>query len=325
MNHTPVLDTAHDVLDRLRARVLRSVTGRDETVELVLVALLAGGHVLLEDYPGSGKTTLAKAIGAAITGGGDLPAMRRIQFTPDLLPADITGTTIFQPDTRSFTFRAGPVFAHVVLADEINRTSPKVQAALLEAMGERQVTVDGETRPLDDLFFVIATQNPLDLAGTWPLPVSQLDRFLLRIRMKPIAAEAELHLLDNLEQFAAGADDSLPRVSRDDLLAARAALSGIRLAPQIKKCLVDLAEATRHSDRCLQGLSTRALVLAVPALRGMALSRGRDWVSADDLDALAPHLFTHRVMVAPGAGEPEDVIGECLAGPMEQLARSTLK
>ncbi|MEL6188456.1 MAG: AAA family ATPase, partial [Myxococcota bacterium] len=170
------LDEARDVLERLFQRVSARVLGRDEVIELVLVALVADGHVLLEDFPGSGKTTLAKALGEAMLDDrpseerGLVERFRRIQFTPDLLPSDITGTSIFEPSTGRLRFSPGPVFAHVVLADEINRTSPKVQAALLEAMAEKQVTVDDGTRALDELFFVVATQNPLDLAGTYPLP-----------------------------------------------------------------------------------------------------------------------------------------------------------
>ena len=176
----PPIDSLADawrVVDHLRARMRRSVRGRDEVIDAVIVALLADGHVLLEDFPGSGKTTLAKALGDALV--DDRPedrivSLRRIQFTPDLLPQDITGTTIFDPNTNRFYFRPGPIFAHIVLADEINRTSPKVQSALLEAMGEKQTTIDNRTRALDELFFVIATQNPLDLAGTFPLPAAQL-------------------------------------------------------------------------------------------------------------------------------------------------------
>ncbi|MEW6282491.1 MAG: AAA family ATPase, partial [Candidatus Eremiobacterota bacterium] len=175
------LDTPAGVLRRLQARLKRAVKGRDEVIDLVLIALMADGHVLLEDYPGSGKTTLAKTLGDSIVDDledDDIPSFRRIQFTPDLLPSDITGVSVFDVDSASFHFRRGPIFAYVVLGDEINRTSPKVQAAMLEAMAEKQVTVDNVSYPLDHLFFVIATQNPLDLAGTFPLPVAQLDRFL---------------------------------------------------------------------------------------------------------------------------------------------------
>jgi MoxR-like ATPase len=183
MNAVPIahgfgLNEAHEVARRLFDRVRAAVRGRDDVIELVLNALLSDGHILLEDFPGSGKTTLAKSLGESILDDRDeaergyIEAFRRIQFTPDLLPSDVTGTTVFEPQNGTFTYRPGPIFAHVVLADEINRTSPKVQSAMLEAMAEKQVTVDNRTHPLDQLFFVIATQNPLDLAGTYPLPVA---------------------------------------------------------------------------------------------------------------------------------------------------------
>ena len=298
-------------------------------IELVIVALLADGHVLLEDYPGSGKTTLAKALGDAIV--DDLPdddivTIRRIQFTPDLLPADVTGTTIFDPNTNRFFFRPGPVFAHVVLADEINRTSPKVQSALLEAMGEKQVTVDNRTRQLDDLFFVIATQNPLDLQGTFPLPSAQLDRFLFKIRMQHIDRNAELEILASLKERKKGAPNDLPRVTRTEVLDARSVVeNAIHVAPEIRETLVDIAARTRADPRILQGVSTRALVLMIPALQARALTQVRDHVNAEDVYALAQVVFGHRLEVSPGAGGDDALVQECCAEPLERLARASLR
>ena len=218
--------TAAEIIERLQKRLRASIVGRNDVIDLLIVALLADGHVLLEDYPGSGKTTLAKALGESILSTEtQVESMRRVQFTPDLLPSDVTGTTIFDPDARRFDFRPGPVFTHILLADEINRTSPKVQSALLEAMGEKQCTIDNTTHALSELFFVIATQNPLDLAGTFPLPTAQLDRFLFKIRMTHISTQDELDLLVNFADVKRGTSVDVPKVTVKELLTLRAWLS----------------------------------------------------------------------------------------------------
>lgn len=323
------LQGAHDVVERLRGRLRPAVRGRDDIIELIIIALLADGHVLLEDYPGSGKTTLAKALGDAII--DDLPednivTWRRIQFTPDLLPSDVTGSMIFDPNTNRFYFRPGPVFAHILLADEINRTSPKVQAALLEAMGEKQTTVDNRTRQLDELFLVIATQNPLDLSGTYPLPSAQLDRFLFKIRMVHIAREPELEVLRTMKERRGGVSNEYPRVTRSELLDARRVVEDqIYLSPEIQECIVDIAGNTRTDQRILQGLSTRALVLMMPALQARALTQVRAYVSGEDVEALAFNVFAHRLEYAPGAEAPEEVIRDCCREPFERLARASLQ
>jgi MoxR-like ATPase len=323
------LNGAHGVYTRMRDRLRAAVRGRDEVIEIVICAVLADGHVLLEDFPGSGKTTLAKALGDTII--DDMPhdnivTLRRIQFTPDLLPSDVTGTTIFDPNTSKFFFRPGPLFAHIVLADEINRTSPKVQSALLEAMAEKQTTVDNRTRKLDDLFLVIATQNPLDVAGTFPLPNAQLDRFLFKIRMTHIAPEAELEILRNVRTLRASADrDDLPRVTRTEILDARHVVeTQIFVHPAIHQALVDIAQMTRNHQRILQGVSTRSLVLALPALQARALTRGRNYVAAEDIDALANAIYSHRLELAPGAGDAAALVKECCAGPLDKLASATM-
>ena len=323
------LEGAYEVIQRLRKRLQERVIGRDGVIDLVILALIADGHVLLEDFPGSGKTTLAKALGEAIV--DDLPQdeianIRRVQFTPDLLPSDVTGTTVFDPNTARFHFRPGPIFAHVLLADEINRTSPKVQSAVLEAMAEKQTTVDNHTYRLDDLFFVIATQNPLDLAGTFPLPAAQLDRFLFKIRMTHISRDSELELLNNLKRVRTGDGATAAPVTRTEILDVRRLLeSSIYVAPAVKEALVDIAAATRASDRVLQGLSTRSLVLMLPALQARALSQRRAYVNAEDVEALAFYVFGHRLELAPGAGRSEEVIAACCKQSLERLAKSTLR
>ena len=330
------LDAAQAVLARLRARMRAQVLGRDEVIDLVLVALLADGHVLLEDFPGSGKTTLAKSLGASIVDDriGNDPALvddyiapfRRIQFTPDLLPSDVTGVSIFDTTSSRFHFRHGPIFAHVVLADEINRTSPKVQSAMLEAMAEKQVTVDNVTYDLDELFFVIATQNPLDLAGTYPLPVAQLDRFLFKIRMEHIDRSSELQVLETWQTRRDAEREDLPKVTRGEVLDARRAIDQkVAIDARVKEALVDIAERVRSDERVVQGCSTRSLVLMLPALQALAALRGRDFVSADDIATLVPRVLGHRVELAPGLDDLSDVLNDAMGSALEGLARSTLR
>ncbi|MDD9939464.1 MAG: AAA family ATPase [Myxococcales bacterium] len=321
------LETARAVMQTIGNRARAAVVGRDDVVELVLIALLSDGHVLLEDYPGSGKTTLARCLGASLAADdtSPLPPFRRIQFTPDLLPSDVTGTSVFELETNRLEFRPGPIFAHIVLADEINRTSPKVQAAMLEAMAEKQVTVDNTTHRLDELFFVIATQNPIDVVGTYPLPTPQLDRFLFKIRMHHIAREAELEVLSQYPQASLSLAEGMDRVSRDQLLRARRATrTGVGITPTIKEALVDLARRLRADDRVLQGASTRSLVLMMPALQARALLRGRDFVAPEDIEALAVPVFGHRIECAPGIQASEEIIESHLSAVVEGLARSSL-
>jgi MoxR-like ATPase len=323
------LNGAWGVVERFRNRIRMAVRGRDEVIEIVICALLADGHVLLEDYPGSGKTTLAKALGDCLI--DDKPddiivTFRRIQFTPDLLPSDVTGTTIFDPNTHKFFFRSGPVFAHIVLADEINRTSPKVQSAMLEAMAEKQVTVDNRTRKLDELFFVIATQNPLDLAGTFPLPSAQLDRFLFKIKMTHVARDAELEILASAQARKNNAGSELPRVTRTEVCDARRVIeTQVHVAPQVRECLVDIAQNTRKDPRVLQGASTRSLVLAMPALQARALMNKRNYVSGEDIAALSTLIFGHRLEIAPGVDSVETVLRDCMREPLERLARTAMQ
>ncbi|MBL4820765.1 MAG: AAA family ATPase [Gammaproteobacteria bacterium] len=323
------LEKAAAILNRLGDCVRQQVLGRDNVIELVIIALVADGHVLLEDFPGSGKTTLAKALGEAIVshnsiGESGIVPFRRIQFTPDLLPSDVTGVPVFDSNSNAFHFRHGPIFAHVVLADEINRTSPKVQSAMLEAMGEKQVTVDNVTYPLDPLFFVIATQNPLDLVGTYPLPTPQLDRFLFKITMDHIDREAELDVLETWQQRRDQCNQT-HSITRDEILFARKAIdSSVLIGSSNKSALVDISRNLREDDRVLQGNSTRSMVLMMPALQTLAAMRGRNYVSAQDIEMLLPFVLKHRVELAPGVSDFNKVLSDCMRGPMEQLARGTL-
>lgn len=316
----------HATINLLRERMRYDVMGRDDVIELVLVALLADGHVLLEDFPGSGKTTLAKALGNSIaeSRSSEIAAFRRMQFTPDLLPSDITGVMIFDTDSNSFHFRPGPIFANIALVDEINRTSPKVQSALLEAMAEKQVTVDNSTHKLAELFFVIATQNPIDAVGTYPLPIAQLDRFMFKVRMVHVSREAELQVIHSWGKPRAAC--TLEQISVQDIIQARRYIrEHVRIADSVMECLVDIIRNIRADKRCLQGASTRCLVQAVPALQSYAFLRGRDFVNAQDIQDLSTPLFLHRLAVVPGAGDGSDIVHKAIVEPVERLIKSTMR
>lgn len=324
------LDKPYSVLKRLESRLKRAVKGRDDVIDLLLIALLADGHVLLEDYPGSGKTTLAKALGDSILDdlhSDEIPGFRRIQFTPDLLPSDITGVSVFDAESSKFYFRRGPIFAYLVLGDEINRTSPKVQAAMLEAMAEKQVTVDNVSYPLNEFFFVVATQNPRDVAGTYPLPVAQLDRFLFKVRMDYIDRDSEIEVLTTREErMERPSAEEFPKVLRAEVLESRKLIEeSVHVSPAVYECLVDIARGIRNSPKVIQGISTRSLVLIVPALKAAAVMRGRDFVSGEDVQWLAPYVFAHRLGPGPGVEDSEEIVSECLKAPLETLSRSTLK
>lgn len=271
------------------------IRGKHDVVQLVVLAMIAEGHILLEDSPGLGKTTLAKALSGSVGGHHG-----RIQFTPDLLPADVVGVSIWNRDSGEFEFRPGAVFANVVLADEINRASPKTQSALLEAMAERQVTVDGDTHELARPFVVIATQNPLDHEGTYPLPESQLDRFLMKISLGYPNREAELEILDQHGE-SNPLDELAAVVTPSDVTMMTQALSSVHVAPELKSYLLDLAAATRSHPSLRLGLSPRAVLSLQRVSRALAAASGRAFVIADDIKALARPVTAHRLNLTPEA------------------------
>jgi MoxR-like ATPase len=269
------------------------IQGKPEVIELVLLCLVSGGHLLIEDVPGVGKTSLAKALAASIDG-----SFGRVQFTPDLLPSDVIGVTVWNRNRSTLEFRPGPVFSNIVLADEINRASPKTQSALLEAMAEAQVTVDGTTYQLNEPFMVIATQNPIDHEGTYPLPESQLDRFLMRISVGYPSREAELEILETHGDHDALVDIS-PVVSSVQVEGLAAAARSVHVAPALKDYLVELAGASRRHPYLALGMSPRATLALQRVARARAAAHGRSYVVPDDLKALAEPVLAHRLLVTP--------------------------
>lgn len=280
--------------DDLAANLGRVIRGKPDTVRLALVALLSGGHLLVEDVPGVGKTLLAKALARSVGG-----SFRRVQATPDLLPTDLTGVSVFHKDTEAWEFRPGPLFAHVVLIDEINRATPRTQSALLEAMEERQITVDGETRPLPDPFFLVATQNPFEHAGTFPLVEGQRDRFSLVVQMGRPGRHAERELLlgtGGVESL----DDIAPVVDPSTLHRAISAVRHAHVERPVADYLLDIADATRTHPDIVLGASPRASIGLLHCAQASAALAGRDFVTPDDVKAVAAPALAHRLLLATG-------------------------
>jgi MoxR-like ATPase len=285
-----------EVFDELSLQIESVIRGKRRAIHLALVCLFAEGHLLIEDVPGVGKTSLAKAIARSVGG-----TWRRIQFTPDLLPSDVTGVSVWNRTAGDFEFRPGGVFANVVLADEINRASPKTQSALLEAMEEQQVTIDAETYALPSPFLVIATQNPVELEGTYPLPEAQLDRFLLRLRIGYPDREAELAILDAQDSSAIAPEDLEPVTDAHVVATWSRALGRVHVAPELQGYIVDIVEATRHHRDLLLGVSPRGALGLQRAARALAASTGRSYVVPDDVKVLAPSVLEHRLMLSSEA------------------------
>ncbi len=272
----------------------RVIVGKEEVLRRLLAGVLANGHILIEDYPGLAKTLIASLLGNAL----DL-RFRRIQFTPDLLPGDITGSFLYDQREGRFEFRRGPIFTHLLLADEINRATPKTQSALLEAMQEGQVTVEGESFPLETPFLVIATQNPIDLEGTYPLPEAQLDRFIMQIAVGYPSREDEREILQRRRERRSDAAQVPRVVSRDDLLAMQAALEDVHVDDSIERYIVDLARATREDERVALGASPRGTLALLKLARAEAALRRSDFVTRDHVKAMAVPALAHRLVLRP--------------------------
>ena len=287
--------TFADLFGAISANMQQVIQGKHEVIDLSLLCLVSEGHLLIEDVPGVGKTSLAKALARSVD-----CAFGRVQFTPDLLPSDVVGVTVWNRNDGKFEFRPGPIFAGIVLGDEINRASPKTQSAMLEAMAEGQVTVDNATYPLGPPFMVIATQNPIEHEGTYPLPESQLDRFLMRVSVGYPSRDAELEVLETHGDHSS-LDDIGPVATTADIQGMIAAVRTVHVAPSIKAYLVDVAEATRRHPHLTLGMSPRATLSLQRVIRGRAAAIGRNYVVPDDIKALAEPVLAHRLLVTPEA------------------------
>ncbi|MDB4908239.1 MAG: ATPase [Gemmatimonadetes bacterium] len=292
------LEHAADALRRVHSAIAQRIVGQDNAIEDALLAFLARGHLLVEGVPGTAKTLLVRALAGALGA-----RFSRVQFTPDLMPSDVTGVSILREQTREFEFRAGPIFTDILLADEINRAPAKTQSALLEAMAERQVTVDGKTHLLDELFTVYATQNPVEHEGTYPLPEAQLDRFLLKTVVSYPSREAELEMLANHEAGfdpeRAGGLDVKPVLSDAEARSLRLLVNDVRVAPDVQQYVASITRATREEPSIALGASPRATVALMRCARAGAVLEGRDFVTPDDVKARVLSVLRHRVMLSP--------------------------
>lgn len=295
MEYNMEMNNVQAVAEKVIGNVEKVIFGKSQEIKLAFIALLCQGHILIEDVPGVGKTVLAKSLARSIG-----CTFKRIQFTPDLLPSDVTGVSVFNQKTREFEFRPGPVIAQIVLTDEINRATPKTQSALLECMEERQVTVDGVTYPMPRPFLVMATQNPIEYEGTFPLPEAQLDRFMMRISLGYPSPEDEIMILDS-QQFRHPLEDIDQVIAVEELLEAQEAVKKVHVGPLVKEYIVALVNASRKHPDVYLGASPRGSLYLYKTAQALAAVEGRDYVIPDDIKALAEVTLAHRLIISPSA------------------------
>ncbi|WP_166820541.1 AAA family ATPase [Thalassoroseus pseudoceratinae] len=312
MNLTPP-SNVRQRLERLKSNLSGVIQGKGECIDILLVAVLAGGSVLMDDVPGVGKTTLAKALANSI----DL-SFQRVQFTPDLLPSDILGSSIYNPVDGNFQFRRGPIFCNVLLADEINRASPRTQSALLEAMSESQATIDGVCHPLHAPFFVLATQNPIDFHGTYPLPEAQLDRFLIQLHLGYPDLDDEVNILFS-QSLSHPVDDLQPVLSQEELLSLQEIVTHVHVERNVAEYIVRIVQESRTDSRLKLGVSPRGSLMLFRAAQATAYQAGRDFVLPDDVQKVAPYVLPHRVVLTSKAKYGSASRGEVVQSLLERV------